>query len=68
MPKLVEIRGEVIMYSDTFEKLNQQYAADGKVFANARNAASGSLRQLDSTVCAERNLQFLPMVLVSVME
>lgn len=57
----IEIRGEVVIFKDEFEKINQARAKDGEpLFANPRNAAAGSLRQLDSTVTASRNLVFLP--------
>ncbi len=55
----VEIRGEVIMTEAVLKKLNQQYAKTGKgQLANARNAAAGSVRQLDPAVTAERQLDF----------
>lgn len=57
----IEIRGEVVLYKDEFERINQERAAKGEaVFANPRNAAAGSLRQLDSAITASRNLVFLP--------
>ena len=57
----LEIRGEVVIFKDEFEKINElRLKADEAVFANPRNAAAGSLRQLDSSVTAERNLVFLP--------
>lgn len=57
----IEIRGEVVLYKEEFERINQERAAKGEaVFANPRNAAAGSLRQLDSSITASRNLVFLP--------
>lgn len=56
-PKNLEVRGEIYMPKSSFEKLNQEAIQNGdKVFANPRNAASGSLRQLDSTITAKRDL------------
>jgi DNA ligase (NAD+) len=58
-PALVEIRGECYLPFDRFEKLNEQRIRDGEpVFANPRNAAAGSLRQLDPGVTARRPLRF----------
>ena len=57
----IEIRGEVVIYKDEFEKINEARLKLGEaVFANPRNAAAGSLRQLDSKITASRNLVFLP--------
>lgn len=58
-PELLEVRGEVIMPRQGFAKLNRQMEAAGqKGFANARNAAAGSMRQLDPTITATRPLAF----------
>jgi DNA ligase (NAD+) len=58
---LIEIRGEVVIFKDEFDKINElRLKNDEAVFANPRNAAAGSLRQLDSSVTASRNLVFLP--------
>ena len=58
-PKILELRGEVLMNKDDFLKLNEhQQEQNLKVFANPRNAAAGSLRQLDPAVTAKRKLQF----------
>lgn len=56
-PQSIEIRGEVLLPIKDFEKLNaEQLATGGKLFANPRNAAAGSLRQLDSRITAKRPL------------
>lgn len=58
VPKLLEIRGEVYLGKKEFKALNDRaLERHEKVFVNPRNAASGSLRQLDPTITAERNLK-----------
>ena len=58
-PKRIEIRGEVFMTHDGFKKLNDAQREKGeKLFVNPRNAAAGSLRQLDSRITSERHLSF----------
>ncbi len=58
-PLLLEVRGEVLMPKAGFQKLNQEAQANGeKVFANPRNAAAGSVRQLDPQIAAKRPLAF----------
>jgi len=58
---LIEIRGEVVIRKDDFEAINKERLKErGTAFANPRNAAAGSLRQLDSAVTAKRRLVFYP--------
>lgn len=57
----IEIRGEVLILKDDFESLNESRAKEAQsLFANPRNAASGSLRQLDTSITRARKLKFYP--------
>ncbi|NOY71453.1 MAG: NAD-dependent DNA ligase LigA [Gammaproteobacteria bacterium] len=60
-PEIVEIRGEIVIRVADFKQLNQHRLKEGeKLFANPRNAAAGSVRQLDSRITAQRPLSFIP--------
>jgi DNA ligase (NAD+) len=59
--EILEVRGEVLIKKTDFEKLNKERGMEGEpLFANPRNAAAGSLRQLDPSVTASRKLVFYP--------
>lgn len=60
IPRVLEVRGEVVMRTQDFAELNRrQEEAGGKVFANPRNASAGSIRQLDPKIAAARPLRFM---------
>jgi DNA ligase (NAD+) len=59
IPELLEVRGEILILTDDFIKLNQEQKKTGqKIYANPRNTAAGSIRQLDSSITATRPLHF----------
>lgn len=63
-PSLLEVRGEVLIFKKDFEALNSQQEEEGQSgFANPRNAAAGSLRQLDPTIVSKRPLRFFAYAL-----
>ncbi|MEA3222876.1 MAG: NAD-dependent DNA ligase LigA [Thermodesulfobacteriota bacterium] len=63
-PGLLEVRGEVVMYKSEFKRLNNERAKKGEtLFANPRNAAAGSLRQLGPVITADRALMFFAYAL-----
>src|SRR5579863_7192869 len=65
MPGTFEVRGEIIMTRKAFEAMNRaQEQSGGKIFANARNAAAGAVRTLDSSVTASRKLDFFAYYLL----
>ena len=65
-PEHLEVRGEVIIFKQDFEKLNQmQVKLDEKPFANPRNLAAGTIRQLDPRIAASRPLRFMAYDLVT---
>lgn len=66
LPDEFEVRGEVYMTKKAFELLNKKHTEEGKtLLANPRNTAAGTLKTLDSTIVADRNLSFCPYTLIS---
>jgi len=66
LPKIVEVRGEVVMGKYIFAKLNKQQSKGGQIlFANPRNVAAGSIRQLDPSVTRSRKLDCLAFEIIS---
>ena len=60
-PQVLEVRGEVFMPKEAFKKLNEVARNNNsKLFVNPRNAAAGTIRQMNPKIAAERNLQFIP--------
>lgn len=69
VPDILEVRGEIYMRRDEFKKLNEMQAEAGRqIFANPRNAAAGSVRQLDPSITAKRPLRFFGYALGEVSE
>ncbi|HEX9960555.1 MAG TPA: hypothetical protein VGB00_06465, partial [Pyrinomonadaceae bacterium] len=65
-PERVEIRGEVFLARSVFEKINAELEMQGeKIFANPRNCAAGTLRQLDASIVAARRLDMFPYDVLS---
>jgi len=66
-PRKIEVRGEALMKKSVLKKLNETNIKEGKqLFANSRNAAAGSLRQLDPNLTKERNLDFFAYEIVQI--
>lgn len=66
LPSEVEVRGEIVIFKEDFERLNEEQRRRGEAeFANPRNLAAGSIRQLDPRVAASRPLKFIAYDLVT---
>lgn len=66
MPHTIEVRGEVVMTKKEFDRINKQQEKLGKpVYANPRNTAAGSIRQLDASITASRKLDFFAFELIT---
>src|SRR5882724_1389317 len=66
MPVDFEVRGELLMPTASFKKINEQRERDGlPTFANPRNFTAGTVRQLDSNITAERRLDYFPYILLA---
>ena len=66
IPRLFEVRGEVVMTKKVFEKINQEQQKNGlPIYANPRNVASGTIRQLDSKIVASRKLNYFAYEIIT---
>lgn len=66
LPEVIEVRGEAVMAKNIFAKINKEQAKKGEsLYANPRNIAAGSIRQLDPRVTASRQLEFFAFELIS---
>ncbi len=66
LPNIIEVRGEAVMAKDIFDKINKEQIKKGESpYANPRNIAAGSIRQLDPKVTASRKLEFFAFELIS---
>ena len=66
LPPIIEVRGEVVMEKDVFDRLNKEQAKKGEsLFANPRNVAAGSIRQLDPNIARQRRLDCIIFELIT---